>query len=198
MVTGHAAVVGAVLSSFDGRFNDFEVSFHRSTGEHSEEDHGEAVSSACGGQAAQHGFGVWEARALQEEESRGSRQERRGGNGEIPFEKDVIIGSIHLLVDSFRTTFGGGEETLGLWKPETSDQNCYRYQKVFHKDQFWDRFYWYIISMILSLLETTVMLPFKQMTLFCVVLVTLYNLQLKKWKLIDHKLIISAFSAACD
>lgn len=49
---------GAVQSSFNRRFNDPAVLFYRYTGEHSEEDHGQAVPSACGGQAAQHGFGV--------------------------------------------------------------------------------------------------------------------------------------------
>lgn len=59
---------------------------HRYTGGHSEEDHSQAFPSTSGGQAAQFGFGVRETRALQEEESRFSWEERREGDGEIPLK----------------------------------------------------------------------------------------------------------------
>ncbi|CAG11760.1 unnamed protein product, partial [Tetraodon nigroviridis] len=66
---------GVPVQQSDGR-----LVFHRYTGEHPEEDHSQAFPRASGGQAAQHGSGVRETRALQEEESRLSGEERREGN----------------------------------------------------------------------------------------------------------------------
>lgn len=71
--------LGPRLTVVSRTFNGFSVLFHRYTWEHSEEDHSQAFPSTSGGQAAQHGFGVWETRASQEKESRFSW----GGDGEI-------------------------------------------------------------------------------------------------------------------
>lgn len=72
---------------------------HRYTGGHSEEDHSQAFPSTSGGQAAQFGFGVRETRALQEEESRFSWEERREGDGEIPLKlpRSSLLGGVFKL-----------------------------------------------------------------------------------------------------
>lgn len=77
------------------------ASFSRRARQHLEEAHSKALSSARGGQAAQHGPGVRQTAASQEEESKqrsGEEFRRRNGEAQLGHNLCIIILHIYILL----------------------------------------------------------------------------------------------------